>query len=385
MLDIIKRGSSLIKYNSIQYNQLYCLVFAFVIFENWALGDKVCLADILYLVFAILFLVRSTNCKSRSKKYYLYPIIFLCIAMYDYFLFHANSMFMSQLRFVYNCSIFAILYNFFLNSSSYTKEKLISSYVYICVLFSVFIICQFLSFYLLRYNLSFDFGQFQGSINHASLAVPSLGVVYRTGGFFKEPSWYAVFMGPVLEIAYRKNRLAELIVCIIGIILSTSSMGFLFVVLFLFFNLRRNMKYAIIFLLLIFLVYLAFPMAFVRFFEALNFEEGAENSNNSRVLIPFSIIFESDFLSILGMDISSIYSVYQDIFLNTFLFVLLSFGIVGLSIFVRILVRHKSYGLISIILSTVIIEGCYGRIDFWLALLAASVYSITPLKPLNNK
>lgn len=365
-----------LKYNKEEYSIAFLLLFGLSMFENFSLGPTLSLSDIIYMVFVCFFAYKSFGApKVKSNEfYYIYPLCFLLIAIIDYAMFSASKMFMSQIRFVFNCFVFATVSSYCMKADNSTREKLSSTYIYVCVIASAFIIVQFLSFHLLRYNLSFDFGSYQGSINAASLAVPGSSL-YRTGGFFKEPSWYAVFMGPSLDIAYKKKKIPELILCIVGLVLSTSSLGFIFLFVFIFFNLKSNRKYALLFIILIYLIYLVFPSAFERFFVALDFSDGAENSNESRVIEPFTYILSGNEFPLLGMDIEMLYTLYGErLFLNTFLFVLMSFGIVGMMLFLKMIWKRTSISMTLIILITVIIEGCYGRIDFWLPLIAATVF-----------
>lgn len=374
--NVIRSTLYAIKYKRDEVRFLYVMLFFLAIFENFSIGANFCLADLIYLVFLLYFALKSLRIPfKRASSFYWFPFSFLVIAIIDYEMFHANKMLFSQLRFVFNCSVFAVLASYLSRLPNTEKSIVTSSYVYVSTIASFFIILQFLSFHILHYNLNFDFGAFQGSINAASLAVPGSSL-YRTGGFFKEPSWYAVFMGPVLDIAYKKGKITELVICILGLVLSTSSMGFIFLFVFFILNLKNNRKYVLLFVFLVYIVYVVFPSAFERLFVALDFSEGADNSNESRVIGPFTYIFTGGTFPVLGMNIEDLYIMYDEkLFLNTFLFVLMSFGVVGIIIFAKMLWQKTSIYITTILLITVIIEGCYGRIDFWMPLLAATVFN----------
>lgn len=368
-----------IRYKKGEYKVLFCLLFYLVIFENFRLAQNVSLADVIYPFFAIYFFLKSPFSKDNKNSSYILLIAlgFGVIAFLDFLFFNSMNMLLSQFRFIYNCTIFVVIARYFLQNENYEVPQLIDSYIYICVLCSMFIILQFLSFYLFHLNLAFDFGAYQGAINHASLEIPSFGSLYRTGGFFKEPSWFAVFMGPSLEIAYQRKYNKQLIICILGLIFSTSSMGFLFIFAFAFINLKNQRKYLFTFLLSICIIYIIFPMAFSRLFDALTFDSHADNSNNARVISPFLLFAHIKQIPVLGMDINLLYLQDKNLFLNTFLFVFASFGIIGLILFLKILLQPSR--LLSIILLfTIIIEGCYGRMDFWMPLLVSVVYSSSP-------
>ena len=369
---------SVYRYKRHEYSLLYVALMLCTVLEVVKFGESFGLTDVIYAFFALLFGLKTIGVKGKTSErihtqnkytYYLYPVLFLVIAIIGYYSFGATRMLQSQFRFVFNCLIFVIIYTYFHISSSRDREKLISSYIYVCVICSTFVIIQFLSFYLFHYNIKFDIGE----NNAASLETFAVGVNYRTGGLFNEPSWFTLFVGPVLDMAYRLKKFKELFVCIVGLILSTSSMAFLFLFLFAMFKLRgNNKKYIIILALVVVAIYFVFPIAFDRFFNALSNEEGT-NSNNARVILPMTVAFAHS-IPLFGLDIGDLYAVNENLFLNTFVFVILAFGIVGLIIFLHMILNRKHVLLSLILLLIVIIEGCYGRIDFWMTLLAASVF-----------
>lgn len=360
------------KYNQQKYSLLYVLLFLGVIFEVVGISANFSITDLLYFLFAFIFFIKKMRIKYVGNLFgseYLFLFAFILLAFISYSNYGFGRMFQSELRFLYNCGIFTVIFSYFKGCNSIEREKLVSSYLYVCVLASTFIFIQYISFYIFRYTIKFDIGDF----NAASLYTYSSSAIYRTGGLFNEPSWFTLFVGPSLEIAYKNKKFKELIVCVLGLILSTSSMAFLF--LFIFgitkFSFKRgNMKTILLMIVALFLVYICFPQAFARLFEALDFENGT-NSNDARVLDPFAFV-ASISLPIFGMDVSDI--IGDTLFLNTFVFVLLAFGVVGLIIFLLMILQRKSLCLSLLLLLTVIIEGCYGRIDFWMALLASSVF-----------
>lgn len=368
---------SLFKFDKTQYSLLYCVMFAFVIFETLSIASNFSLADGFFLLISIIFLVKILRSKVQLYNKYIYPAIFFVISLIGVLNYGATRMFQSQLRFVFYCFIFATLLNYFYHKSIILREKVISSYIYICVIFSGFIVLQYISFYIFHYNLKFEFWE---NTNTSGYYIYSALTNYRTGGFFNEPSWFAVFTGPVLDISFRRKKNKELVLCIVAMILSTSSLAFLFIALFLFFNVNKSKKYVVLFLLIIVLLYYIFPMAFERFFEALDFGEGVVNSNDARVFNPIDLVISNNIIPLFGVNLDNLYLSEGMFFANTFIFVYLTFGVVGLIVFVRMLSYHQSLYMTSILLATVVIEGCYGRPDFWMALFATSVHAITPLK-----
>lgn len=372
-MKLTKSFFNIYKYDKDKYSLFYVLLFWCVVLEVVGLADNICLTDVLYFFVAVYFFFKFIRTKKKSSyRYFIFPVLFALIGLYGYTRFGMTKMFMSQLRFVFNCSVFACLMSYFINSDIRKREKLVNSYLYVCLICSTFLVFQFLSFYLLGINLKFDIGEF----NAASSEVYSATAQYRTGGFFNEPSWFALFMGPSLDIAYRQNKWNELVVFITGLILSTSNMGFLFISFFMFSKIRgTKLKYVVGGVLLILITFIAFPYAFNRLFEALTFDGEVSDSNNARVVEPLIESFLENAISPLGINTDMIYYVNEDIFLNTFVFVLLSFGILGLFLFLKLLLQKKCFVISLILFSAVLIEGCYGRIDFWMTVLAASVFS----------
>lgn len=368
---------SLYKYNKSRCSLLYVLLFWCVVLEVVGVSGNIGLTDLLYFAFASVFFLKTLKIRQKlSLKYYIYPLVFMSIALYGYSRFGMTKMFLSQIRFFFNCTVFACIMSFFYNSEQWRREKLINSYLYVCLLCSTFLIIQFMSFYLLGFNLKFDIGDF----NAASSEVYSSSALYRTGGFFNEPSWFALFMGPSFDIMFQKKKWKELTICLIALIFSTSNMGFLFIFIFLLSKLKgTKMKYIILSIILIMTIFMLFPFVFNRLFEALNMDSDVSDSNYSRVVEPLVESFFENALGLFGINTDLIYAINEDIFLNTFVFVLLSFGLVGLFFFLKMLFQKKHISITMILLFAVIIEGCYGRIDFWMSLLAASVFCCTPI------
>ena len=360
------------KYDAKSYSLSSLVLFSSVIFETIAIANNIVVTDLLYFVFAVLFFFKGLLIKGQGLNTYgcyLYPVFFLILAWLNYIRFGSLQIFQSHLRFVFNCTIYITLLTCFFRRNSEERERLVNTYIYVCVLYSAFISIQYLSFYIFNYNIKLNLG---GS-NAAGLYIPSKEVNYRTGGFFNEPSWYAVFVSPVLDIAFRKKKYYQLFICIVGILLSTSALGYLSLAIFI--VVRCNWKYgkySLLFVVFTLILWCMFPNIFSRLFDALNFGEDAVNSNNARVIAPFTIAVRE--MSVWGTNIADLYETYGGIFFNTFTFIFLSFGMAGLVVFLSMIWNRHNLLLSLIIVMLIAIEGCYGRIDFWMGLLATSVF-----------
>jgi hypothetical protein len=213
-------------------------------------------------------------------------------------------------------------------------------------------------------NITFDFGYYSLEENVTSIYNPVDTFLYRTGGVFKEPSWFALFVAPVLDIAYKQKHYRVFFICVLGLILSTSGLAFLLIALFLLLKIKR-LKFLLVSLISIALIYFIFPDIFGRISEG--------GSLQIRVLDPFKEMIDINNLSFIGVNMSRVYFNNTGGFINTFVFMYLSFGIIGLLLILQLFKFIFSLYTSIALLLIIMIEGCYGRIDFWIALAVCSI------------
>jgi hypothetical protein len=340
------------------------------------LNGKFLLADVIYFAIVIYIIYKSYNKGTRLEHYaiYIVPILFLCFSVINLMRFENQEAFFSQIRYIFNYYVFSAVVFYFLIYEK-RKESFIYTYECICCFFSLFVIVQFFSYYILGVNIPFDFGSYSLEENVASIYNPLDAFLYRTGGFFKEPSWFALFVAPVLDIAYKQKHHKIFQICILGLILSTSSLAILLIAVFFLLRLKQ-LKFLILFLLCISAICLIFPDIFERLLQG--------GSLQIRVLEPFDFFFKANSSSFIGIDVGRFYFFNGEIFLNTFVFTYLAFGTIGLLFFLFFFKLEFSLYTSIAMLAIVMIEGCYGRIDFWMALAACFVSNLFFMEKASN-
>ena len=348
----------------------YFIIFFLVIFSNFGIGSFL-LSDIIYFVVSLVAILQTSKIK-KSNKVYGYIVYFALLTILGYFRFQHPRALLSCFRFVFGLSVCSILF------SSYNNEKyrslIVEAYCNACVFFSIFLLIQFFSYYVLHFNIDFSFGDYAREENAAGGYNPLDSLFYRTGGFFKEPSWYAAYVAPSLFVLTDKKEFKKLILCTCGLLASTSGLGFAVLAIYLLWlTFSSNKKYGVILLLVFIAAYYFLPFLFVKIGAGI---VGDESSFYPRVQEPFEELLKLPF-SFFGLDPKMHYDSSGKVlfFLNTFMFVNFYFGILGLLLFVKYLYCNKFIFLTVALLSIIIIEGLYGRIEFWMMLLACKLYN----------
>jgi hypothetical protein len=345
---------------------------AFVpIVSNLTLSGSFLLSDLVLLavITRLLFINKFSKPKFLSNLFFFFLFIifsFLNLIYYD----NLES-FKSTFRFMFGILVFIILYQSF--SFNDKQKYLINSYLVSCIFFSGAVIIQIMFFYGFNLNINLDLGLPQREANAAGMYDPFLSDLYRTGGFFKEPSWFASYVGPSLWLLYLERRFASLFTVVLGLLLSTSSLGILIIAIVLFFLIfeGRNKYLILIFPVTIFVLYKTLPEIFIRALFVL--ETGG--SLEIRVLDSLSLYFSPEQFSFFGSDTRIHYyrGEYQ-FFASSIVFSYLYFGIFGLIYFLRLFYFKSSLAVTFVLLSIVSIDGLHGRIEFWISLASVTLY-----------
>lgn len=346
-----------------------------IIFESCSLNGKLPLTDFIFPLLLVLLYGKQNVfilLKNKfSKRLLIDIVLLLLIALVNYFIIGDTRTFSSQIRLIVNSFVMLFTTTYFIK---YTNEidKFINAYELFCFACSLCVVLQFILVYLFGIVLQIDFGQYQLSQNWASAynEINDGYRLYRTGGFFNEPSWFAIFISPALFISAKRNHFIVLLTCIIGLLFSTSNLGFAFILLFFLLKIRK-ISHVLVLILLIVVIYLSFPQIFSRFIEQFIIEKSI-GSGAERLIDPLDLLNKINALSLFGIDISEFRT---RIFIGTFMYVLLTFGVVGLAIFLNIIYVKNYIGLSLIFITTVVIDGCYGRIDFWMVLCVSHLLS----------
>lgn len=344
-----------------------------VIFNNFRIAGSLLLTDILFTVIAVFMLVESkkTKIKSQAKYIFVYIWITLVIIILNYFYYSNKISALSQLRFLWG-GIITFVFIFY-----YTEKKskeFLKQYLSFIVIASIFIISQNVTFHLFNYHFFLSFGDYDLLRFSTDGAVPGVHSYIRSGGLFREPSWYAIFAMPSIFMFHKLREKLNLFLVLLGIVISTSSLGYLFILLFIgvLVVLSKSLKLkiytvliAIVSFVLLYLVY--FEYAFL--FDRLIFVLETGGSASIRVLDPLEHL--SSNITLFGTDTSFMKSKDEVFFVNTFLYIFFSFGLFGLILFIPLIISLRlKYIYYSIgLLLTIVIEGLAGRVDFWVLIV----------------
>lgn len=349
------------------YKDFFTLIFIFVIFSNLGVGNFL-LSDIIYGAIAFWTVIKFKKTPYKG----LVLAFFLIVTIVNYISYGNSRALLSTIRFDYGLIICAILFSNFDNDNY--RNRLINGYCYACVFFSAFVIIQFVSYYVLKINIDFSFGDYAREENAAGAYDVLSDMFYRTGGMFKEPSWYAAYVSPVSFILTKQKRFKELFICLVGLLASTSGLGFAILAIYVsWLALLYDKKMGITVALFVFLVYQYLPFIFNKMSTG---ALGEESSLGIRVMEPFTVLSNLDF-SFIGLNPIFHYdnSGHVMFFLNTFMFVYFYYGILGSFLFLNYIKMKNIRILFIAIVAITLIEGIYGRIEFWMMLLACLLYN----------
>lgn len=348
-----------------------------VIFNNFHLGGSILLTDILYsilvlLIFTILF-AKKLTLDNFSKLLIIFIVYLLSTIAFNYIFYKNTAGLLSQYRFLWGSVVLLFLYVYFKDRETIHLKR---NYINLILFSSVFIILQNVSFHLLKFHFMFTFGDFDLIKNSSFYADPSnpLHLYIRSGGLFREPSWFAIFAMPSIYFLYKSKDIKKLIIIVGGLVLSTSSLGYLFLIFLLTYIvlLTKSPKIKIYTFLLVFSLFIGAYVVYTQnefIFERLFFVLETGGSIEPRLLEPIRHLIAN--LSFFGVDTTFIKSDDERLFIATLLYVIFSFGFIGLLLFFPLIVSLKLryiYFSMSLFL-IVLIEGLSGRIDFWVLIL----------------
>lgn len=193
--------------------------------------------DVAVIIFLLFFFVinRCVSVKAFLAIVYLF-ILFIFVVVHYSFISYLDVALLPVIRMFFYAICFFIFIDMYKNDLS---ENIVS--IYFCFsLLCAFLLCfQFLFYKLFGVVFVYIETPYDIEINSVrALGVESYGL--RSGGVFKEPSYYAIFMIPALYYAANARRYLLWTFYSITILLSTSVLGYLFVLLSLlrFFSIR---------------------------------------------------------------------------------------------------------------------------------------------------
>ena len=349
----------------------YTIIFILVICSNFDIGSFL-LSDVLYTVICLTALIQTNESKRINTNFY-YLLYFVITALLSFGLYGKIYGLLSDCRYIFGILVCSIL--FFSYGNNKYWRKVADGYCHACVFFSLVVVVQFIFFYVFKISIDLSFGEYSREMNIAGEYDPFSDLYYRTGGMFKEPSWYAAFVSPCLFITTHKKSYKELFIILIGVLMSTSGLGLAVLAIYFVFIVFSQRKMTGLFIALVLVVaYNFIPVVFQRLSGGSIAEDG---SFVTRVLEPFQIILHIPEVSLIGISPSWNYDNSGEVlfFANTLAFIYIHFGIIGLCVFIKYVYFKKFVALTVAILAIISIEGLYGRIDFWMMLLACKIYS----------
>ena len=346
----------------------YNILFIGILFSNYEIGSFL-VSDIYYLLFSIFIVIKTKVGKMNIDHLYIYITFFLLLSIYNYYTYHHIKAFLSCLRFVYGFFI-SVLLIATLNKSKY-RHIVINAYLDFCVFFSLFLLMQFLSYYLLHVKIDFSLGSnIRGSGYFSDLYDPRYDINYRTGGFFYEPSHYASFVSPSLFLLSRPMQKIKFILVFLGVLVSTSGLGYVILSLWGIWMCLKPGNFTLKVGLISIVVIAVSLMPFV--FERVS----SGGSYEVRIIEGWMILYDNATVSLWGIDPH----IYMEddgsrvFFANTFQYLYINYGIVGVLTFVMF-TYYKRVPFVSLsIFAIIFIEGINGRIEFWLLLFVLYLY-----------
>lgn len=348
----------------------FLLVFS-VIFNNFCIYGSFLLTDLIYTALGFVMLYRQKNLKLDQYTGYLLFFIFTIssLILINFLWFDNTSGLFSQLRFIWGAAI-AFIVSIYLQQSK-SVDYFIHFYLVFIVCCSLFIIIQNFLFQFFNINIFLSFGEFSLIKNSTEGAQLGINNTIRSGGFFREPSWYAVYAMPALPILHTNKNNLFLLVTVLGILASTSSLGYAFLLLFILTRLvsLNNFKDKLFIILQLVLILFALWLLYLKYdflFERLIFTLDTGGSASTRIFEPLKYL--GDNISLFGSDTRFIKSEENILFVNTLLYIIFSFGIFGLFTFFPLVfsvkLKHAYYSIG--LLTCIAVEGLSGRIEFWI-------------------
>lgn len=250
------------------------------VFYKFSLGDISILASLVICIFS-------------TRKFYsrcflgVFSFAFVCLIVVAQYLnyYPEGVMVVARMSFY--------IFSFFIILSSFRNQKYASCvrniYIYISVVSSLLLVCQVLLYHVFDVVIVYIDTPIDIQPNSVlGLDIESQG--FRSGGLFKEPSYFAVFVAPAMiyTASLRRWFLWSILSC--AVTLSTSALGFVFILLSLvrFFNFKYLMFFSPFILIFLGLVFTdIIPILPARVVQTMN----GEGSFSIRVIEPFLRVF----------------------------------------------------------------------------------------------
>lgn len=279
------------KNNNINYLSIILITIFLLspVLSNYSVGEKISLGDFFVILVLIVSIIKFKSLNIIS----LYGCISILIISIVDFILYLNYYY-DGIMVMMRMSFYIFSY-FIISSLTISKDqqiKIINYYIILCKIFALILIIQIFYYYLfdkIIFVIDTPLNIEKSSLLTLDIATQG----FRSGGVFKEPSYFSIFIAPALFYAYILKRWRLYIFLSFAVILSTSALGFIFILLPLMDLIYSKISIKLFpALLAIFVIFVlaatdVIPIFPDRVIETLK----GGGSLNARVIEPFTTIF----------------------------------------------------------------------------------------------
>lgn len=298
------------------------------LFSNFSLPVGISAGDLFMIGFFIYWLIKYGLIKSTLYK--VLCVLIVSIGYLGWYFTNFQEGSLSLLR----MSIYLLIGVYFFGRKD-IPVRLLRIYSYIVIVFSVLLVFQWISYqYFGRFFVYFDF---PFDVEKSSLLITDLSSSdFRTGGVFREPSYFGIFVAPALLYAAIFRKYLLWVFVSLTVFLSTSALGLFFVLVSIFYFSNFNLKYLFfVFACAFLLIFILLQVEMIpeRFVETLS----GGGSFSIRILDAAQEVFgSSKNLFLPNIDLLQQILSGSDIWLNSAYYIFTLFGL--MSVFLILLV-----------------------------------------------
>lgn len=341
------------KNNNINYFSVALIAMFLLspILSNYSVGGKISIGDFFVILILIVSIIKF---KSLNIISFYGCISILIISIVDFILYlnYYSDGIMVMMRMSFYIFTYFIISNLAISKDKY--KIIINYYILLCVIFSFILIIQIFVYFL--FDKIIFLIDTPLDIEKSSLLTLDIATQgFRSGGFFREPSYFSIFIAPALfySVVFRQWRLY--IFLSFAVILSTSALGFIFILLplidLIYSKISIKFFPAFLAIFIIFIVAAAdlIPIFPDRVIETLN----GGGSLNARVIEPFASIFKEGEVFLgpnFGVlrDLSSP-DYYSNLWFNSLTYIVIVLGLFSVIPIILILTNYEKKSIFLVV------------------------------------
>ena len=278
---------------------------------------------------------------------------------------------------------FAVLFR---ASNPLFAKRVLTTYLALALVASVVVIVQVVWFRVTGGILAPDLSAIEVEPNSVFQAAKVNGE-FRTGGLFREPSWFIVFVAPACFWFLRARSMLRSAIVTIGILLSTSSLGLVVLLLEVVeaFVLRgkKKLRNGVIVVILAVLGAAAVTRIVPASTERAAANLNGEGSITIRLFSPLLLVSNPADWSFLGVNTSWMRGDSdnsEDNWLDSAVYAVVLLGIPWAILFYAALFKIAGPAGGIVLFTLILFEGCIGRPDFWAAFAAFGIMRLLSSK-----